>query len=350
MTYLDADGKTLETHTLKKGDVIVPPQFSASPVGMTFTGWSWSKVGGEVLAEAPAVMPEFDLIAQSVWKINEHSLSIDGQSTTVAFGTVLSTPPAPAPVEGKTFIGWSWKNGADEVLSAMPATMPDTDLIAVSVWKVNEYVLTINGNDTTVAYGDPVVLPESAQAPIGKAFAGWNCFDADGQPMQVPTTMPAHNVSAVPAFSDVEYTLTWKDGKEELATVKYKYGDRVEPYHIVNKTGYDFDSWVCTDNATGSVVSVADSMPACNVTAEAQWMILQYSLSINYNCDLPNDGPIMLDYGTPLNDYLTDLEDTVSLHFIGWLVHPEGDTNLLDNLETMPGFNIVADAQWVHIL
>lgn len=140
-----------------------------------------------------------DVTIKPVWKANQYTLKFvdeDGKemdSITADYGAPITMAPSIPDKEGYTFVGWDGE---------IPQTMPAENLTLTAKWtKVNEYTLKFVDEDgtelgsITAAYGAPIKLPED---PVkeGYTFAGW-----DGD---VPTTMPAGNVTLTAKWTKVE--------------------------------------------------------------------------------------------------------------------------------------------------
>lgn len=113
---------------------------------------------------------------------------VDGQvysTEQVSAGTPL-TPLAEPTREGHTFSGWS----------QIPATMPASNVTVTGSFSVNSYTLTyeIGGeayHTEQVPYGT-TLTPLAEPTRDGAYFSGWS---------QIPTTMPAHDVTISGNFS-----------------------------------------------------------------------------------------------------------------------------------------------------
>ena len=88
---------------LEPGEPLTTPDTPPAPEGMSFAGWTWT-VRGETLDSMPATMPQADVIGMPIWVPNSYTLTIDGTSSQVAYGTTL-TPPASPTAKGKSFTG-----------------------------------------------------------------------------------------------------------------------------------------------------------------------------------------------------------------------------------------------------
>ena len=167
------DGETIATITVEAGEPVILP---AEPFreGHTFAGWQ----------DVPEVMPNHDITVNGSFTLNSYTVvfMVDDEifdSRRADFGSVIEAPEAPER-DGYTFAGW---NG-------LPATMPATDLVVSALYDPALYRLLIylDGEvymDEQLAFGTEIVVPEP-EVPAGYVFDGWD--------IEIPATMPAHNL------------------------------------------------------------------------------------------------------------------------------------------------------------
>ena len=214
-----------------------PIEVEAAPTkeGYTFSGWS----------EVPESMPLHDVIVTGSFIANSYQLTyvLDGktfQTESVTYGTAIVVPEVPIK-EGYTFTGWT----------DVPKTMPAKDVTVTGSYAINQYTLTymVDGMEykkVTLDYGTAI---EAAAEPTkeGHTFSGWN---------EVPTTMPAKDVTIEGMFSVNTYTLTYVVDGEVYATENVTYGSVIALMDAPTKEGYIFSGWS----------EIPDVMPAEDVT------------------------------------------------------------------------------------
>ena len=178
LTY-EVDGQVYSTEQVPYGTTLTP---LAEPTreGHTFSGWS----------QIPATMPASNVTVTGSFSVNSYTLTyeIGGEAyhtEQVPYGTTL-TPLAEPTREGHTFSGWS----------QIPATMPASDVMVTGSFIVNSYTLTyeVDGevyHTEQVPYGT-TLTPLAEPTREGAYFSGWS---------QIPTTMPAHDVTISGNFS-----------------------------------------------------------------------------------------------------------------------------------------------------
>ena len=163
----------IETKRIVYGEAVVAPE---APVkeGHTFAGWQ----------DVPATMPAHDIVVLGSYTVNKYKLNykVDGQdykSVEVEYGTTI-TPEAAPVKEGYTFSGWQ----------GLPETMPAHDVEVTGTFSINSYRLTVYLDnevymDEVLEYGAAINVPDP-EVPSDRKFDGWD--------MEIPKTMPAHDV------------------------------------------------------------------------------------------------------------------------------------------------------------
>ena len=163
--------------------------------------------------------------------------------------------PADPTKEGYTFIGWY--NGESEWNFETPVT---ENLTLTAKWQLNRYTITFDtagGSEVapiTQDYGT-TITPPAAPPRTGYTFAGWD--------REIPTTMPAEDMTITARWTVNQYTITFKpeNGGQDIV-IKQDYGTAITAPANPTKTGYTFAGWDKT---------IPTSMPAGNMTITAQW-------------------------------------------------------------------------------
>ena len=246
LTYI-VDDEVYKTVSYDYG-TSVTPESEPTKEGYTFSGWS----------EIPSTMPAEDVTITGAFTINQYELTyqVDGETyKTVScdYGANI-TPESEPTKEGYTFSGWRGE----------PSTMPAEDVTVTGSFTVNYYKLTylIDGEEYKtfeVEYGVGVV-PESAPAKEGYTFSGWS---------EIPSSMPAHDVTVTGSFTKGSYTLTYVVDGETYWTVSYDYGESITPESEPTKEGYTFSGW------SGE----PSTMPSEDVTVTGTFIVNYYKLT-----------------------------------------------------------------------
>ena len=216
--------------------------------------------------------------------------------TAVPVGTELvATAPEK---EGYTFTGWTAtglpanaKIDGATVTFKMPANKvtlnakyianaPETYKLDVTDAKVTLKDGGAVADLTAVRVGTELVA--TAPEKDGYTFTGW---EVTGLPADVDTTkatitfkMPANNVTLTPQYKKNTYTLT-VDGVDE----QHVAGDDIN-FIASDKEGYTFSYWKAEGVPEGTDTTKANirfTMPANNVTLEAQYKQNTYTLTVN---------------------------------------------------------------------
>ena len=246
---------------LSDGESIAPSQIRANAPaarpadptkeGHTFTGWY---KGEEKWNFADAVTETLTLTAK--WTANRYTITFDtaGGSEiapiTQDYGTAITAPANPTKT-GYTFAGWDRE---------IPTAMPAGDMTITARWTVNRYTITFNpengGEDMIITqdYGTAITAPANP-TKTGYTFAGWD--------REIPTAMPAGDMTITARWTVNQYTITFKpeNGGEDII-ITQDYGTAITAPANPTKTGYTFAGW---DR------EIPTAMPAGDMTITALW-------------------------------------------------------------------------------
>ena len=250
--------------------------------GYTFAGWSGTDISGtEKAVTIKNATGNREYTAN--WTANQYTITFntDGgsevESITQDYGTTITKPANPTK-EGYTFTGWDME---------IPKTMPAGDMTIKAKWKINRYTITFDtdgGSEIapiTQDYGTEITAPANP-TKTGYTFDGWDA--------EIPTTMPANNLTITAKWKINKYTVTFKDGDKVVKSAEMNYGSAIAAPKDPDKEGYTFKGWQgYTDNMT---------LPAHDVTFTAQWTINQYTLTFKNGETVYKT--ITQDYGTAI--------------------------------------------------
>ena len=191
--------------------------------------------------------------------IGAYTVTFQSEGGSEVASQIRANTPAARPAdptkEGYTFIGWyngesEW-NFADAVTEALTLT---------AKWQVNQYTITFkpeNGGQDIVIKQDygTAITPPAAPTRTGYTFAGWD--------REIPTAMPAENMTITAQWQVNQYTITFKpeNGGQDIV-IKQDYGTAITAPANPTKTGYTFAGWDKT---------IPSTMPAGDMTITAQW-------------------------------------------------------------------------------
>ena len=208
-------------------------------------------------------------------------------------GSVITPEPAPTK-EGYTFSGWS----------EIPTTMPANDVTVTGSFSINKYKLIykVDGEEYKsydVEYG-AAITPEAAPTKEGYTFSGWS---------EIPTTMPAKDVTVTGTFSINKYKLFYKVDGEEYKSYDVEYGATITPEAEPTKEGYTFSGWS----------DIPETMPANDVTITGSFSINKYKLI--YMVDGEEYKSYDVEYGATITAEAKPTKE--GYEFSGWSDIPE---------------------------
>lgn len=191
--------------------------------------------------------------------IGAYTVTFQSEGGSEVASQIRANTPAARPAdptkEGYTFIGWykgeeKW-NFADAVTEALTLT---------AKWTANRYTITFDtagGSEVpsiTQDYGT-AITPPAAPTRTGYTFAGWD--------REIPTAMPAENMTITARWQVNQYTITFKpeNGGQDIV-IKQDYGTAITAPANPTKTGYTFAGW---DR------EIPTTMPAGDMTITARW-------------------------------------------------------------------------------
>ena len=224
--------------------------------GHTQVGWATVDGGEKVYALDAVYTKNEALTLYPVWNTNKYTITFDTNggseiaTITQDYGTQISAPADPTR-KGYTFIGWD---------KAIPVTMPAENMTITAKWKVNSYTITFDtagGSEIapiTQDYGTAIVAPADPTRE-GYTFIGWD--------MEIPTTMPAENITVTAKWKVNSYTITFDTtGGSEIAPITQDYGTAIVAPADPTREGYTFIGWD---------MEIPTTMPAENITLKARW-------------------------------------------------------------------------------
>ena len=281
ITY-DLDGGTVKgnpnSYTVESNIALNNP----TKTGYTFAGWSGTDISGtEKAVTIKNATGNRKYTAN--WTANQYTITFDTDggsevaSITQDYGTTIAKPTDPTKT-GYTFGGWD---------KTIPDTMPANNLTIKAKWTINKYTITFNTDGgskidpITQNYGTAITAPK-APTKTGYTFAGWD--------KEIPTAMPAKNMTITAKWTVNQYTVTFMNGDEVVKSAEMDYGSTIIEPEKPTKEGYTFKGWQgYTDNMT---------VPAHDVTFTAQWTINQYTLTFKNGETVYKT--ITQDYGTAI--------------------------------------------------
>ena len=224
--------------------------------GHTQVGWATTDGGEKVYGFGDIYTQNEALTLFPVWNTNKYTITFDtaGGSEiapiTQDYGSVITAPADPTR-EGYTFIGWDRE---------VPETMPAENMTVTAQWEINQYTITFDtagGSEIapiTQDYGTAITAPADPTRE-GYTFIGWD--------MEIPTTMPAENMTVTAQWEINQYTITFDTaGGSEIAPITQDYGTAITAPADPTREGYTFIGWD---------TEIPKTMPAENITLKVRW-------------------------------------------------------------------------------
>ena len=161
---------------------------------------------------------------------------------------------------GHTQVGWATVDGGEKVYGFEDVYTKNEALTLYPVWNTNQYTITFDTNGgseiapITQDYGTNITAPADPTRE-GYTFIGWD--------KEIPTTMPAENMTVTARWEINRYTITFDTaGGSEIVPITQDYGTAITAPETPTREGYTFIGW---DKA------IPTTMPAENMTLKARW-------------------------------------------------------------------------------
>ena len=244
VTYKDGDSEYAK-QVLPSGTLATRPDAPAATPGYTFGGWN--KADGTAWDYASDKVTD-NITLYAKWAANTYTITFDtaGGSEiapiTQEYGTVITAPEAPTR-EGYTFIGWD---------KEIPTTMPTENMTVTAQWEINRYTITFDtagGSEITPItqdYGTAITAPADPTRE-GYTFMGWD--------REIPTTMPAENITLKARWKDCEKptgeivigTNKWQEFLNKLTFGLFFKDTQEVTINAADNSGTVFISYLVTD-------------------------------------------------------------------------------------------------------
>ena len=224
----DANGGTPVDTIVQNYDTALVPPADPSRTGYTFLGWE---------PALPDSIPPYDITYTAQWQVNTYTLAFDANGGTPVdtivqnYDTAL-VPPADPSRTGYTFLGWE---------PALPDSIPPYDITYTAQWQVNSYALSFDSDggtavDTIVQNYDTALVPPADPVLTGHLFAGWM--------PALPDSIPPHDAHYVAMWQRCDYTLQFDtDGGNVLSPLRSPYGAALVPPSPPQREGFNFLGW-----------------------------------------------------------------------------------------------------------
>ena len=307
VTYKDGDSEYAK-QVLPSGTLATRPDAPAATPGYTFGGWN--KADGTAWDYASDKVTD-NITLYAKWAANTYTITFDtaGGSEiapiTQDYGTVITAPEAPTR-EGYTFIGWD---------KEIPTTMPAENMTVTAQWEINQYTITFDTNGgseiapITQDYGTAITAPADPTRE-GYTFIGWD--------REIPTTMPAENITLKAKWKDIEKptgeiiigTNKWYDFLNKLTFGLFFKDTQTVTINAADNSGTVFVSYLVTDRdlseaELGSLVYRAYDEPFL-IEPNGEYIVYAMLVDESLNITYLRSDRITLDNVRPV---ITGIED-----------------------------------------
>ena len=243
--------------------------------GYTFSGWKLNGEGDAMMEVTIAAGSTGNKSYTATWTPIEYqiALTLDGGSAenpatyTIESEAITLTNPTKT---GHTFKGWKLNGEGDALMEVTIAHGSTGDKAYTATWQINQYTISFNSNGGTEVdaikqdYASEVTAPDDPTR-TGYTFAGWT--------PAVPETIPAEDIELTAQWTINQYTITFNsNGGTEVDAIQQNYASEVTAPANPTREGYTFAGWDAEIPAT---------IPAQNVTINATWTAIVYTLSYN---------------------------------------------------------------------
>ena len=319
---------------VKNGSTFTAPASGGlnRPDGNTGSYFMWLDGNGNSYAPGASVPADVTKLTVQ-WTAPTYTVTLNAGDGTINSGNVTeytygvgATLPTDVTRTGYTFKGWY----DNEALAGSPVTAISNtetgDKEYWAKWEINQYTITFDtvGGSTVASitqdYGTAIAAPANPTRE-GYTFIGWD--------KEIPSTMPAENVTITAKWMVNQYTITFDTaGGSAVASITQNYGTAITAPADPTREGYTFIGW---DKA------IPATMPAENMIIKAKWKVNQYTITFDSNGG-SEIAPITQDYGTAITAPADPTREGYT--FIGW------DKAIP---VTMPAEDLTITAQWRDI-
>ena len=273
------------TYTLNGGTATNPATYTIESAAFTlvnptregynFAGWTGTGLDAATKTVTIAAGSTGNKSYTATWTPIEYqiALTLDGGSAenpatyTIESEAITLNNPTKT---GHTFKGWKLNGEGDALMEVTIAHGSTGDKAYTATWQINQYTISFNSNGGTEVdaikqdYASEVTAPDDPTR-TGYTFAGWT--------PAVPETIPAENIELTAQWTINQYTITFNsNGGTEVDAIQQNYASEVTAPANPTREGYTFAGWDAEIPAT---------IPAQNVTINATWTAIVYTLSYN---------------------------------------------------------------------
>ncbi len=267
--------------------------------GYTFAGWSTTINGSvEYTDNSEFTVGYEETTLYAIWiesSADSHTITFNGNgdsSGSTASLNLNESLSAPLTANGFTktgysFTGWSSSaNGLVEYGNEASYKMGNSNITLYAIWKVNNYIITFNGNNNdggsttsqVIQYNESDDLNFNGFTKTGYSFAGWSTT-SDGSieyTDETSYTMGNCNITLYAIWTINNYIITFDGNKNDGGSttsqvVQYKKSEELNSNGFI-KTGFSFAGWSTTsDGSIEYTDETSYTMGNRNITLYAKW-------------------------------------------------------------------------------
>ncbi len=379
-----ATGTVPASVTYDYGDSVLI-EAAMTRTGYRFVEWTTDPSGtGTAYAPGSSVVITEDVRLYAQWEAKAFDMLFDANggvagtqaSMKVTYDAAVGALPDASPQipsrAGYTFHGWSYQNGANNVVNVTAADvyLTDDDTTVYAVWSNNDHTVTYDpgtggsGNMTpnpdNVKYDHLYVVRGNGFAKNGYTFARWNTdIGGTGSNYAAGDTITiAGDLTLFAQWSAIPYSITYDGngntgGTAPIDTTVYTIDDNgtVVGEGTLERTHYTFAGWNTDRNGAGSAYQVGDSISVQgHVILYAQWTAIPYSVTYDGNGNTGGTDPqdsatyTVGQSATVLGAGFLENQDHV---FNGWNTERDGSgTYYQPNSAIIMSGNVTLYAQW----
>jgi len=280
--------------------------------------------------------------------------------------TTVGTLPTPPTRAGYSFGGWyTLQNGGGTQFLASTAVTANTTVYAK--WTANSYTVSFYGNGMTMS-PNPTTRTVSHGASVGAGsmpnplrtgytLSGWNSNTDGSGTSFTGTTQVTAAISVYAQWTANTCTVTFNKNNTDSGSTQASPASMNVSYNTSagslpvppTRSGYGFNGWFSTSNASGGTQFLANTTVTTNITVYARWASNSYTVTFDKNtADAGSTAAVppskSVSHGTTLGTLPT--APTRPGHtFLNWDTEPDGSGTPV-TINTAVTTNITLYAQW----
>ena len=249
-----------------------------------------------------------------------------------------------APVKvGYTFAGWTGdsvevKDGRYYLAAGTVGTQTVT-----ANWTVNQYTIKFVDDTDEELYRITQDYNSAVTAPANPVREG---YTFDGWSREIPTLMPAENITIKATWKINSHSITFVDRDGNVQAVNtYNFGEEMIVQTPKEVEGYTFTGWF---DANGKkYFEQTEYMPDHDLTVTAQYSVNQYTITFDTDCDTELEA-VKADYGTVVAAPEEPVKEGHT--FVGWFAEDGTEyfakTQGVAKNEVIPAHDVNLKAEW----